>query len=477
MGGVVGWRSLVVAVVATASCACTLTGGGDQTSPPIEPTTTDPTPEAITGGSGVGAGVGEDGADDTASPRGADPNGDLFALLGADDQIVVQTRQGELSILTFGGQTPVDGGANASQPVFSGDGSRLVWTAPDPRSAAGTVVIADVDDDGSTAVIATISTPLVSFYNAWAPGSRDRLAVLGNTRSGVGLAVVDVTEATAELADVGTPYYFVWDPDGTGLIGHVAASLRTFDLEARTGLDLFDVNPSFRTPAVLSDRSTAFVAADNLLPFAGRNALVRLDAGPDGLVGASATGVARFEGTGTFTLSPDEQILAVVVEGSLETAPIFSASTHAAGFQADDGLDRGLHLIDLETGQIRQVVDAPVRAAFWSPNGEFVLSLGFAGRADGITWVIWQVHDRQGRPVTQTDPFAVSREFGTSYLPFYDQYAQSTQLWSPDGTRFVFPGMSEDGDTGIWIHQLPSGDAGPRTAKVADGVIAFWSPG
>ena len=47
-------------------------------------------------------------------------------------------------------------------------------------------------------------------------------------------------------------------------------------------------------------------------------------------------------------------------------------------------------------------------------------------------------------------------------------------LWSPDGSAFVYAGeQAESGESGIWIQP-----ATPKIApvRVADGVVAFWSP-
>jgi hypothetical protein len=46
------------------------------------------------------------------------------------------------------------------------------------------------------------------------------------------------------------------------------------------------------------------------------------------------------------------------------------------------------------------------------------------------------------------------------------QYAQSMSLWSPDGSAFAYPGISEDGQEGIWI-QSARPDRAP--VLVADG--------
>ena len=46
-------------------------------------------------------------------------------------------------------------------------------------------------------------------------------------------------------------------------------------------------------------------------------------------------------------------------------------------------------------------------------------------------------------------------------------------LWSPDGSAFVYAGESESGESGIWI-QPATADVAPD--RIADGVFATWSP-
>ena len=48
-------------------------------------------------------------------------------------------------------------------------------------------------------------------------------------------------------------------------------------------------------------------------------------------------------------------------------------------------------------------------------------------------------------------------------------------LWSPDGSAFVYAGQQvESGESGIWIQPATIGSS---PARMADGVVAFWSPG
>jgi hypothetical protein len=70
--------------------------------------------------------------------------------------------------------------------------------------------------------------------------------------------------------------------------------------------------------------------------------------------------------------------------------------------------------------------------------------------------------------------FAPSDVFGRDYLQFFQQYAQSMSLWSPDGSAFAYAGTTEAGDSGIWIQPAR---AGSEPILVSGGVFAAWSAG
>ncbi len=60
--------------------------------------------------------------------------------------------------------------------------------------------------------------------------------------------------------------------------------------------------------------------------------------------------------------------------------------------------------------------------------------------------------------------------FGSQVLPFFDQYALSHRIWSPDSGAIVLPVREDDGNT---ILVVPVN--GGRPYRLADGDIAFWS--
>ena len=60
---------------------------------------------------------------------------------------------------------------------------------------------------------------------------------------------------------------------------------------------------------------------------------------------------------------------------------------------------------------------------------------------------------------------------------FFDQYAYSNQLWSPDSQALVYSGRAPDsnGSGGSTI-QVISVDGNAPPLVIAPGNLAFWSP-
>ena len=108
-------------------------------------------------------------------------------------------------------------------------------------------------------------------------------------------------------------------------------------------------------------------------------------------------------------------------------------------------------------------------AFFWSPDGTKLLSM--SPEVDERLWFRWNVWEDGSSFVTGR--FVPSLELSRDYLPFFEQHAQSMTLWSPDGSAFVYAGEDESRGSGVWI-QPAKPEAAP--VRVADGVVAFWSP-
>jgi TolB protein len=157
-----------------------------------------------------------------------------------------------------------------------------------------------------------------------------------------------------------------------------------------------------------------------------------------------------FDGLITFVVSPDGRRIALQAFEGGEASP--------------------LTVVDVASAEATEVTDQTVAAFYWSPDGGRLLYLD-PDPAEDQVWFRWGVWD--GRRAFTTPRFIPSQRMVDEYLPFFEQYAQSMNLWSPDGSAFAYPGMDENGDTGIWIQSARS-DRAP--VLVSDGDFVAWSP-
>jgi TolB protein len=331
--------------------------------------------------------------------------------------------------------------SEARQPSWSRDGGRLAW------------VHLQVTEAGTLAAGVATSTDRARSRRSrerWSPRStrrgtrRRRGSPTSAPRAGgeIELGILEIAGHNSGSAlDTGQPFYLSWGPTGDELLVHVGTErLETLDLDGK--LTTVAQRPgAFGAPVWTADGRTFVYASTR----AGGQQLVVQHADAD-----RGRSVLPFEGLITFVVSPDGGRIA---------------------FEAFEGGDaRPLTVLDVASGETTEVTDQPVAAFSWSPNVERLLYLDPDPAQDQV-WFRWGVWD--GRRVFTTPRFIPSQRMIDEYLPFFEQYAQSMSLWSPDGSAFAYPGMSENGDTGIWIQSARS-DRAP--VLVSDGDLVAWSP-
>jgi TolB protein len=136
-----------------------------------------------------------------------------------------------------------------------------------------------------------------------------------------------------------------------------------------------------------------------------------------------------------------------------------------------------------------------VLAFFWSPDGRSIafITLGRDQEDDSViadapqkarhvsrmaapaqqpgrgflTLSVINVETGQGLRLLDFEPTAA---YLTQFLPFFDQYALSHRIWSPDSGALVLP-VREDDHNIVLIVSAHGG----RPHRLADGDIAFWS--
>jgi WD40 repeat protein len=281
------------------------------------------------------------------------------------------------------------------------------------------------------------------FYMSWSDANT--LATLRNGANGLRLET-STAESIGDgltLVDEGAPLYFSWEPGGERLATHIGTD--RFELSsAGTGQPLGPAPGDFQSPhwadagivAVVQDGSDQKLAVTT----------------EDGTVNP----LARTSGP-TYLISTSD--------GSRVAAQVIAGQPNglSAMYQPTPALPSNQLVVAESDGTITVVSDSPALAFFWSPTGERLLVLDLVDSGEA-RWQVWS--DGELEEVVR---FELEPSFARDLLPFFDQYAQSMSLWSPDGSAFAFPG-SIDGEAGIWVQKL-----GEEPTRVSAGTWVAWS--
>lgn len=408
----------------------------------------------------------------------------------------------------------------ASRPraVAPSAGGRIVIV-----DAAGTVRTMDADG-GAERRYRLAGDPLQ--FPAWAPDGR-RLAMVGAQDAAAALFVLDDGSSTEPAEAIPEPiyrsedhppFYLYWSPDGR---------MVTFLTTERDGLALRSAPADGSSPDGVVRRGApmywAWTDVDRMLIHAGGD-------GPDAFVGevgldgrearrsaivaggfqapaVSSDGVRRAYVASTSEPEPEIRSTVIVVEdgrdGSVRRVAVLGPT--ALGWAPGDGglafiapRERtpfplgSLDLLEAASTLPRTLVDEPVVAFFWSPDGGHIAALALPSdeprevasiralppdpvarpaAGDGSTLRLLIIRPDDGA-IELDRPVRLSETFVRQLLPYFDQYALSHRLWAPDGSALVLPVVGEDERARITV--LPRD--GGRPLEIAEGEIAFWGP-
>jgi TolB protein len=407
-----------------------------------------------------------------AEPPPSAPN--RLAYVGPDDHVYVTSLEHDEPhrVSTLPGERPTTVGQRLTRwPTWAPDGERLAYLRYDvARGVDVTYSIYVVSADGSAPRRAFESTEESPIYLSWAPDG-GALALLTQRERDLHLQSIDLAGAgqVRSLA-TGNPLYFSWAPDARRLLLHVNGDGRA---NGRGLLKLIGHGEAASPPLNLLTRPTDF-RAPAWSPDGSRVAYAAVTPG-----GQSTLAVQP--------LGADEPLRLAAL--GPEPAILWSPSGERLAFSSRVGqrpmLYRGIETIKPDGTDRKSLSEADVAAFYWSPDGK---RLAFAALNQGSRAMSWFVVDADGKNRRQVGTFVPSEE-QVFMFAFFDQYAQSHGVWSPDGKYLVFAGFRpEDAPSrGLDGPPAPSEGAEP-TARVfvvaadgnspprvvVDGSVALW---
>ena len=367
-------------------------------------------------------------------------------------------------------------------PTWSPDGRRIAATLTAANEISILVIDAQRAEQGLAVTPTTIfhSTSVAPFYLFWTPDGRDVsfLASEGDILT-LRTAASDGTGALTGAGEgtvvrTGNPFYFDWIARDR-LVAHIGTGSTAFLGEI--GRDGKPTGPSVPTPGTFrapvasrNGQSIAFVRGGDSTP---------AEVVVSGHDGANEHSMPVF-GPASVDFDPSGRMLASL-------GPTQPVST-------DIQIPLGpVRLMDVATGRVRSLLDGTVVSFWWSPDGKTIAALRIQPAttaepgsspepsiiptaaspspsvpANEVRLVFVDV--ASGNIESQQLVSPASR-FVDQLLTYFDQYALSSQIWSPDSTSILLPETDADGSTHVAVRFV---DGRPPIAIPGD--IAFWSP-
>jgi TolB protein len=396
-------------------------------------------------------------------------------------RLAVTDAAGHLHTMDARGGSVVDypaAGVEFGFPTWSPDGTRIAVTGDDKDSTA--IYVFDAANPGVKPANVYDSADVPPFYAYWSPDGRE-IAFLAQEPDRIALEVAPADgSAKPKVVREGAPLY--WDWLGSD---HVVAHIGLSGADSFLGEVALDGTSAeqvplsaglFRSPAVSHDgayRAYVTTGSDS----AG---VVTVEAAD-----RSRRSTAPAFGSTAVSFDPTGATLAFVAK----TQPVAN----------DPGFPLGpLRAIDPGTGQTRTLLDGDVIGFFWSPDGKTIAALTLKLTGNDVVGIDGADLASSVRPTTGAfgadaslayvpmtlsfvdvasgntrahRAFAPSSKFVNGILPYFDQYALSHRVWSPDSASIALPVVAEGTEQIVVVEADGSG-----ARRVADGIEGFWSP-
>mmetsp|Transcript_300 Transcript_300/g.980 ORF Transcript_300/g.980 Transcript_300/m.980 type:complete len:537 (-) Transcript_300:26-1636(-) len=347
-------------------------------------------------------------------------------------------------------------GENAAfvQPTWSpsGDFMAFSWFSVNiqTRSLSCDLVVRDVLEGKE---VAKWSLKDVPFYFYWSPCSR-YLTFLSADHGALTMrgASIEPVEAPV-VVDNGGPFFYHFNPNFPSLMVTHNKSRNTVEVfnvrkdpQRKKAIVLTSTSGAFQAPQWLSKRSRK--GGDQVLfveEVGDENVLWCIDVETkekNDLFRSAKNSVINF------SAAPDSSKVAILVRSErTERFVINEGPIDTVDYPDDDkpvAVDLGLPL-------------CRTLAYFWSPDAKKLLFLTYNG--ENMNIARWNVYDFSSGTLARFEEHQPGALFVSQYLPFFEQYALSHSIWSPDSAAFCYAAttdrLGKNAPPFSWVQRLP----------------------
>lgn len=286
------------------------------------------------------------------------------------------------------------------------------------------------------------------FYYLPTPGNGEPtvLSLRNNDRSaGLIAESIDSTGSVSAIGDE-APFYMSWDPSGDRFATHVGGA--RVDVGSNPPTTVLETTAMFQAPVWLDDGLA-------VLRSSGSSTFLSIWDGESFEDLATVRGAARFVGQGNR--------IAIQTGAGIDTGGVQAIAQAVATIPA--GI---LTIVDTETGEFTSVTTDASAIFQWDPSGTRLLyATLLVDPTPSLVWHVWEED-----LTVDFEPFTPDPSWFQTVVPFFDQYAQSVSMWSPDGSAFAFPAIV-DGVQSILVQDITESEPN----LVAQGTWVAWAPG
>jgi hypothetical protein len=396
----------------------------------------------------VAAGCQSSAARDATSTTVAAPLTTTPTASETPDRIVVATTSGAIAIYDVGGgdvmRVEPSEGSIFRQPAWL-DVSTIVFS--EVSETGDHALIAADAETGDVVWRAEMETP--PFYFLPAPtGSAYATTSLRNDPAGAGL-VAELVGRSGEITALSdeSPFYTSWSPDGQQLAIHIAG--RRLDVASATGTaTVTSLTGLFQAPVWVDS------GLMTLRTVGGTQRLAVWDSG-------SFNDIATLEGPAGFVAFGNRVAIQPSVRpdtGSVQVGLVTQQVPSVPGGR--------LVVIDLLSGSMETVSTELALVYQWDQVGERLLYATVGNEPVSLIWHQWSDGE-----TTEIASFSPQSSWFRSFVPFFDQYAQSVQFWSASGDHIGYPAII--GGAAVVVIQSVDG-SGPII--IPDASWSSWGP-